>query len=791
MPGKRKRAEASSKGWKSRKKRRSSSSDSSPPTPSNRPKKFRMWSNESMEHAMEAVKSGKMGQNRAARVFGVPISTLKDRISGRVKHGTNPGPSPYLTPKEESELHDFLVKVASIGHGKTKREVITIVERTLKKKEMATDKFNGEGWWLRFMERHDKLSLRTTDPLSRVRKNAVTEENMKNYFTLLKKTLVDNDILNKPSRIFNMDETGMPLDPKQLKRVALKGTKKVQGPASGNKSQITVVASANASGHVLPPMVIFKGERFNHQWSIGEVPDTLYGMSQSGWIDSELFFYWLKKLFLVNIPPQRPVMLLLDGHSSHFTPDAISAAATEGVVIFCLPPNTTHAAQPLDVSFFKPLKQYWSSACHSFLVDNIDSVLTKFNFSRVFSVAWIKACKPETIVSGFRKTGIFPLDSSAIKITKIPTDENSSGDQGAVPESTIETTKDPPEVDNDPFLEHSFEDVVPALNNSQLHSSLQPQISRERIELFEERYENGYNLYIDQDYVKWMQFYHPEDLPEDLISPSESLTDDPVTTDSRPQNEEGQNSSSADDSMCSVPSLPTSELDSTPSQSASKGLSETRKVYSAINSFLTFPKASSTTSKGKAKKPPGRARVLTSEESLKMLEEKEAKKKEEEEAKVKRKEEREEKQKRNEAEKKRKAEERERKVEERAKKAVERQKKLAEFKEKQLQRKAEKQLSKKAEAGLPKKAKAGKVFVTRSVGKKLATQSSSSGSNTDTQNDCVVCLGKYEEDLSTDGVLLREWVQCTSDMCKKWMHESCVPKDDDDYIVCICNNVFK
>lgn len=118
-------------------------------------------------------------------------------------------------------------------------------------------------------------------------------------------------------------------------------------------------------------------------------------------------------------------------------------------------------------------------------------------------------------------------------------------------------------------------------------------------------------------------------------------------------------------------------------------------------------------------------------------------------------------------------------------------KKKAEFKEKQLQRKAEKQLSKKAEAGLPKKAKAGKVFVTRSVGKKLATQSSSSGSNTDTQNDCVVCLGKYEEDLSTDGVLLREWVQCTSDMCKKWMHESCVPKDDDDYIVCICNNVFK
>lgn len=95
------------------------------------------------------------------------------------------------------------------------------------------------------MERNPKLSLRTTDPLSHVRKNDVTEDNMKQYFTLLEKTLCDNDLLNKPSRIYNMDETGMPLDAKPLKRVALKGMRKVQGPASGDKSQITVVACAN------------------------------------------------------------------------------------------------------------------------------------------------------------------------------------------------------------------------------------------------------------------------------------------------------------------------------------------------------------------------------------------------------------------------------------------------------------------------------------------------------------------------------------------------------------------
>ena len=70
---------------------------------------------------------------------------------------------------------------------------------------------------------HD--SLRSTDSLSRVQANALTEDNMTQYFSLLEKTLTDNDLVNQASHIYNMDETGMPLDHKQLKLVALKGIK--------------------------------------------------------------------------------------------------------------------------------------------------------------------------------------------------------------------------------------------------------------------------------------------------------------------------------------------------------------------------------------------------------------------------------------------------------------------------------------------------------------------------------------------------------------------------------------
>ena len=95
-------------------------------------------------------------------------------------------------------------------------------------------------------------------------------------------------------------------------------------------------------------------------------------------------------------------MLLCDGHGSHFTPEAIARAAEKGVVVFCIPPNTTHVAQPLDVSFFAPLKRYWSSICHTYLAENPGCVVTKLNFSLLFSRAWVKAINPET-------TGILKL----------------------------------------------------------------------------------------------------------------------------------------------------------------------------------------------------------------------------------------------------------------------------------------------------------------------------------------------------------------------------------------------
>ena len=53
---------------------------------------------------MDTVTCGELRVNRAVLQCGVLRTTLKERLSGRVKPGTKPGPVVYLDPKEE-QLH--------------------------------------------------------------------------------------------------------------------------------------------------------------------------------------------------------------------------------------------------------------------------------------------------------------------------------------------------------------------------------------------------------------------------------------------------------------------------------------------------------------------------------------------------------------------------------------------------------------------------------------------------------------------------------------------------------------
>jgi len=93
----------------------------------NRLKKLHQWNDDAMKCAYDAVTDGKMGMNGVALVFNMPCTILKDRVSGRVVHGSDMGPKKYLTKEEEKELVEFLLNCAKMGCVKSRQDVLKIV----------------------------------------------------------------------------------------------------------------------------------------------------------------------------------------------------------------------------------------------------------------------------------------------------------------------------------------------------------------------------------------------------------------------------------------------------------------------------------------------------------------------------------------------------------------------------------------------------------------------------------------------------------------------------------------
>ena len=119
----------------------------------------------------------------------------------------------------------------------------------------------------------------------------------------------------------------------------------------------TVVCSTNASGAYVPPMFIFKGKNMNIRLMKNCTHGAIGVTSPSGWIDKDLFVRYLKH-FVAYVKPteSQPVVVILDGHRSHKSIEAVEFARANHVHLITIPPRTSHRLQPLDLTFFGPLK---------------------------------------------------------------------------------------------------------------------------------------------------------------------------------------------------------------------------------------------------------------------------------------------------------------------------------------------------------------------------------------------------------------------------------------------------
>ena len=365
------------------------------------------------------VKEEGLSLRKAGELYGVPKSTLSDYVQGKVEVGRRRGPPTILSNAEENMLVDWAIEMSKIGYGRTRQQVCEIVKQILDKDGRPNpfpDNRPGKDWWYVFLGRHPHITMRTPEPLQLAQATACTEETIRRWYVAFEQFLQIHSVLD-PSSIWNADETGCPLSPHTGKVLCLTGSRDVYHISGSSKEQITTLCAISASGNIIPPMHVFAGQRFKYNPMEGCVPGSYFGKSPNGWMTTELFYGWIANHFATQLPPRHSVVLLVDGHSTQIDIETACFCQENKILLYCLPPHSSHINQPLDVGFYGPLKQSWEKTVTKFSIENVGKAVIKETFARIFREAYMydDTVKVGTIVNAFRNSGKFPVNYAALR----------------------------------------------------------------------------------------------------------------------------------------------------------------------------------------------------------------------------------------------------------------------------------------------------------------------------------------------------------------------------------------
>jgi hypothetical protein len=365
-----------------------------------------------IQKALSAITNG-MSQKKAGLEYGVPRSTLQNRIKGHISRAEAHEPQQRLSTVQEEQLAKWVLVQESLGLAPTHSQIRAFAGRIVYAKGDATPL--GKRWMAGFLRRNPVLKTKRQLRIDSGRVNGATTEVIKKWWPRL--TIPEVKVIKAENR-WNMDEAGI------MEGVGDNGvvvgsseSRSVQKKTPGSRAWTSFIECISATGRSLHPLVIFKGKSVQQQWfeaSLSEFEGWQFTSTDNGWTTDATGLEWLQKVFIPQTKPRDPKearLLILDGHGSHETTDFMWECFSNNIYLVYLPPHSSHVLQPLDLAVFSSLKTAYRKYVGDHSSHTHSTPIGKRYFLKCYYKARIDGLTAKNIKSGWQASGLWPLNS--------------------------------------------------------------------------------------------------------------------------------------------------------------------------------------------------------------------------------------------------------------------------------------------------------------------------------------------------------------------------------------------
>ena len=343
----------------------------------------------------------------------------KNHIEGRKR---------ILSSEENEEIINWISKKTKTLCPPDRNELTQKAQNILEKR--GENNILSRNWVDGFLSQNSmRIRKAKARPIEEER-NKVSRDIINEWFN----ELVENGIEKiPPSLIFNIDEIGFGSSDSQKSHY-----KKVIVPTDieteviystpRESNHITMINCISCDGGLLKPAFIGinknlcpDSQKTTHYNNIS------YYHSKTAFINTMIYQNFIEETLIPYIEKTRQEMakpnelaaLIVDGHLSHVTEMIKSICAINNIILFVIPPHTSHILQPLDLCFFSMIKTNYRSSKRDYGY----SVFT--NKIEHIYISLQKAHVTHYILSSWKKAGIVPIlefgavNSICIKPSKI------------------------------------------------------------------------------------------------------------------------------------------------------------------------------------------------------------------------------------------------------------------------------------------------------------------------------------------------------------------------------------